>query len=555
MQISKNNKNEILLEFEYNPALVEIVKHFDNRKFDDENKVWTVPMMHVVEVLDRLTPLCFKSSSEILEEYDKSKKYKRRINRIKNGNLRETEIKKINLLNLPFFNYQKIGAAFLSTTRNSLLGDEPGLGKTLQSVATTLLLKTKTNLIFCPSSLKLNWRDEILKWTKNKKVIVISGTKKQRDILWDTKADYYILNYELLLRDFDKISKIDWDIIITDEATRISNPKAKVSKLIKKIKSKYRIALTGTPLNNAVHDIWNVLDFCKPNILGTYWQFTQKYCEKDRFGSIIGYKNLNELKKHISDIMIRRKKDEVLHELPDKLYETLYIELDPEEKKIYNAIRDELVETLKEYEVSRVLKDGYLSNILVKMTRLKQATDSLELVSEHKVSSKLDTLKELLKDIMYEDKKAIVFSQFSEMTDILMEELKEYKPLLIAGKITQEQRHKNVNKFQNEDENKIMIMTEAGGFGLNLQRANYIIHYDLPWSISKIEQREGRSHRIGQTSKLTIFKLIVQDSIDEYVLKILDKKQKLSESILGDKEKARKVKITKRDIRKILNIE
>ncbi|MCP6727362.1 MAG: SNF2-related protein [Patescibacteria group bacterium] len=554
MQISKNNKNELVLTFDYNAALVEIVKHFDSRKYDNETKEWTVPVLHVVQVLDTLTPLGFHTSLEVLEEYDKAKKKKKKIKRIREGDFKDSEIEIFKLLNLPLFGFQEIGAGFLVATKSSLLGDEPGCGKSIQSIATVLIRKAKKILILCPSTLKLNWKDEIEKWASHKTSIVIGGDKKLRAKQWNQDVDFYIMNYELLLRDMDYINKIEWDFLIADEATRISNPKAKQSKNIKKIKAKYRIALTGTPLNNAVQDVWNILDFCQPNLLGTFWQFTQKYCDKDRFGGITGYKNLSELKKHISDNMLRRKKKDVLNELPDKLYETLYIEFDPEEKKIYEAIRDEIAADLNEYNINRVLKDRYLSNVLVKMVRLKQAADSLELVSEHTFSSKTNALKELLKDIIHKDDKALVFTQFSEMADILMRELKEYRPLLISGKVKQEDRHMNVDTFQNKEENKLMIMTEAGGFGLNLQRANYIIHYDLPWSISKMEQREGRAHRIGQTSNLTVYRLIAQDTVDEYVLKVLHKKQKLSEEILGDREKAKKIKISKADIRRMLKI-
>ena len=554
MQIDKNNKNELVISFDYSAPLVEIVKHIDSRKYNNETKDWTVPMLHVVEVLDTLTPLGFHTTADILDDYNKAKNKKIKIERIKAGEFKDSEKEIFKLLNLPLFGFQEVGAGFLVASKSSLLGDEPGCGKSIQSIATVLIRNAKKTLILCPSTLKLNWKDEIEKWAKNKTSVVIGGDKKIRDKQWNQDVDFYIINYELLLRDMDYINKIEWDFLIADEATRVSNPKAKQSKNIKKIKAKYRIALTGTPLNNAVQDVWNILDFCQPNLLGSFWQFTEKYCDKDRFGGITGYKNLSELKKHISNNMLRRKKKDVLHELPDKLYETLYIEFDPEEKKIYEAIRDEIVAELKEYNIKRVLKDKYLSNVLVKMVRLKQAADSLELVSDHTFSSKTNALKELLKDIIHKEDKAIIFTQFAEMAEILMRELKEYKPLLIAGRVKQEDRHSNVELFQTKDENKLMIMTEAGGFGLNLQRANYIIHYDLPWSISKMEQREGRAHRIGQTSNLTVFRLIAQNTVDEYVLKILHRKHKLAEEILGDREKARKVKISKTDIKRMLRI-
>ena len=551
MQISKKGNN-LIIEFEYNPCLVEIVKRFDSRTFNSKTKEWVVPIVHIKKVLETLIPLGFSAKQDVRDEYDKAVKHSQKVKKILAKEFTEHEKITLNNIQLPLFEYQKIGAGFLTITESALLGDEPGLGKSIQSLATTLIRNSKRTLIICPSSLKLNWKDEIQKWLKDKKVLEIDGDKKKRIELWEEESDYYVMNYELLLRDMEEILKKEWDFIIADEATRISNPKAKQSKLIKLIPAKYKIALTGTPLNNAVQDVWNILDFCRPNILGSFWQFTSKYCDKDRFGGIVGYKNLNELKICIADNMLRRKKSEVLDELPDKLYETIYVKFDIEENKIYEAIKNEISSELKEYEINKVLNDRFLSNALVKMIRLKQVTGSLELVSDHKFSSKTDALKELLKDILNNGSKALIFTQFSGMADILVRELAEYKPLLYSGKVDNVTRKENVDKFQSNDENRIMIMTSAGNYGLNLQRASYIIHYDLPWSIAKMEQREGRAHRIGQKTNVTVFNLIVQGSIDEYVLKVLYKKQTMSEEILGDKERMRKVKISRKDIKKML---
>lgn len=551
MQISKNGEN-LIISFDYNPALIEIVKQFDSRKFNSDTREWIVPSIHVKNVLETLIPLGFSARQDVRDEYDKVVKHKQKIERILASDFKDSEKEALEKTTLPLYNFQKIGTGFLSVTKSSLLADEPGLGKTMQVLATTIIGDAKKVLVICPSTLKLSWQDEINKWLKNKKITIITGEKKNRIKQWTEESDYHIMNYELLLRDIEEIKKIDWDYVIADEATRISNPKAKQSKLIKTIPAKHRIALTGTPLNNAIQDIWNILDFCQPNILGSYWQFTTKYCEKDRFGGIVSYKNLNELKVHIADNMLRRKKKEVLQELPDRLYETIYVEFDEEEKKIYEAVKEEILTELKEYEINKVLSDKYLSNALVKMVRLKQITGSLELVSQHVFSSKTNALKELLEDIMHNGSKALVFTQFSVMADILIRELSKYKPLLISGKVSNEERKTNVDKFQENDENQILVSTEAGGFGLNLQRANYVIHYDLPWSISKMEQREGRAHRIGQKSNLTVFRLIVQNTVDEYVLKVLHKKQKMSDDILGDKERMKKIKISKKDIERML---
>ena len=230
--------------------------------------------------------------------------------------------------------------------------------------------------------------------------------------------------------------------------------------------------------------------------------------------------------------MIRRTKKEVFSELPDRMYETLYIEFSDEEKQIYEAIKNEITEELENYHVDTVLKDKFLSVVIVKMTRLRQATGSLKLISGINYSSKINALKELLVDILQEDSKAIIFTEFKEMSNILYSELQKYNPCLFTGDTPQKERQNIIKEFNDVDKSKILIMSPAGGEGLNLQRANYIIHYDLPWSVSKIEQREGRAHRIGQKNKVTVFMLIVKNSIDEYVFKVLHKKQKLSDILL-----------------------
>jgi len=447
-----------------------------------------------------------------------------------------------------------------------LLADSPGCGKSIQSIATTIIRDAKKVLVVCPATLKLSWFDELEKWIPDTKVTVISGNKKEREEKWNEDSVYYLSNYEQLLRNLPEMQKIDWDYIIADEATRLSNIKSKQSIQIKKIKAKHRISLTGTPLNNKIEDVWNILDFCQQNSLGDYWSFTNKYCIKQKIhlkekiskeGKIIkgrtvslitGYKNLGELKNILSDYMIRRTKEEVLSELPPKLYETVYVEFSKEEKEIYKNVQENILSELKDLTIDT----KYLNEAMVKLVRLKQVTNSLELVSDNTYSSKILALKELLGDIINDNAKAIIFSQFSTFTDILMRELAEYNPLLISGKVKQEQRNENIKLFNNDDRYKLLCMTEAGGFGLNLQRANYVIHADLPWSISKKIQREDRCHRKGQEKNVTIYQLIVKDTVDEYVLKVLMKKQKMSDEILGDSERINKVKISKTDIKKLL---
>jgi SNF2 family DNA or RNA helicase len=550
MKIYKH-KEKIRIEFPYNPIIIEKIKRIDGRKFDPKTKTWDVPIFQIQKVLDTFSKHDIEISPELLEESKNYLKKERTLSRIKKGDFKESEEKIFKKIKLPLFDFQKIGAGFLSAAKSGLLGDEPGLGKSIQSLAYQRINDCKKILIICPSILKLNWFDELAKWDKGEK-IVIAGTRTRREKLWKTKSKFYILNYELILKDFDLLDKIKWDLIIADEATRISNPKAKQSKLIKKINAKYRLALTGTPFNNSIQDVWNIIDFCRPDFLGTYWEFQDKYCLLDYFRTVTGYKNLDELKESIKTVMIRRLKNDVLKELPEKMYENIFVEFSKEEKQVYEAVKKELRNELKTLEIN-LATDRFLSNALVKMIRLMQVTDSLKLVSDREESTKIEVLKELLNDILDVNSKAIVYTRFSKMADILVEKLSEYNPLLISGRIDNDTRSKNVKKFTNEEKNKILIMTDAGSFGLNLQRAKYIIHVDLPWSISKIEQREGRAHRIGQSEKVTVYKIIIANSIDEYILKTLYRKQKQSSELLSDKKRISRVKISKKDLKNILN--
>jgi SNF2 family DNA or RNA helicase len=549
--ISEKDEN-LIITFDYNPVIISLIKCFVGRKFNPADKSWSVPKIHMQDVLKTLIPLGFEMDESIREYYNKNYAVKdilkEKVERMKEGRFKQCELDLFEKTGLPLREFQKKGVGFMCVTKSALLADDVGLGKSLQTLATVLINNSQKTLIVCPSSVKLSWQDEINKWLKNQNINVISGNKKERTELWKKESVYYIANYECVLRDFDNIKKIKFNYIICDEAIKIANPRTQISKTIKKLQAEHKYCLTGTPLTNSIHDCWSLMDFCQPGLLGTFWQFCERYCEKDRWGNIVAYKNIQELKEILSKYMLRRTKEEVLSELPEKSYETRYVEFSGKEKEIYKAVKEELVNELKEIDI----KTNYLSNALVKLVRLKQLTCSLNLLTEHKISSKLDTLKELLTDIMIDDKKCLIFTQFATMAKILKEELKEYSPLLITGETDIAERNENIHKFQENDVNKILILTSATNEGVNLQRASYIIHYDNPWSLGKMIQREGRAYRIGQKNNVIIFQLIVKDTVDEYVLKILNKKQKMADSILGDSERINKVKISKADINKLL---
>jgi SNF2 family DNA or RNA helicase len=457
---------------------------------------------------------------------------------------------------LPLFPYQKVGAAFLVKIGSGLMGDDMGLGKTIQSLAVCDKVGAKKVLIFAPSAVKWQWAAEIDKflgkstwrnppsvqypysatlpeYSEVSQTVVIEGNANERQELWHGDYRFYIANYELLLRDFADMDKREWDVIIADEATKISNHQAKQVKAIKKLRAKRRIAMTGTPVSNRANEVWSIIDFCVPGALGDYWSFLNHYCLKNQFGGIYGYQNLDELSAKLKRYMIRRMKVDVLPELPDKIVTDIPFDLTPEEKILYKRIKKEILFEVKETDIAKIQNPMTIQYTLVKLLRLRQLADSAELLGFNKMSSKLAVLKELLQESVDNDRKVLVFTQFAAMADIIAREFAEYKPLVISGK-TKEDYSSVVQKFNDIEEHKILIMTSAGQFGLNVQRASVIFHYDQEWSLAKMFQREGRAHRYGQKDTVLVYNLLAKGTVDYYVKKVLHDKAVLAGKILGD---------------------
>lgn len=529
------NESKLIINFEYDKFIVSLMSMFPGKKFMPKkpgvSAYWTIPIQQVESVVNILSFYSFTFSTPVMVLFNQARKYKDKIQRIKDGKFTDIEIEALGKLEIPFYDYQKIGVGFECAGHCILLADEPGLGKTVQTLSATKIRQAKKVLIFCPKSAKKTWEEEIEKWLGKEKTVIISGTPAIRQKLWESDSKYYISNYHQLLNDHERMKKIPWDFIIADEATDISNPQAKMTRRLKELECVNKIALTGTPISNTIKDIWSIMDWVRPGLLGTYWDFVKEYCIANHFGQIVAYKNLDKLRVKIEPYFLRRLKADVLKELPPKTYENIYTEFSPEEARLYKAIKEEITTDLID---SGMLDRGNLGQVFVKMVRLKQMTDSSELVTGEPVSSKLDDLKDLLKIVLAGDRKALVFTQFKEMAVILMRELDEYKPLLIAGGVSEKDRDDNRHMFNEDTEHKLLIMTSAGSRALNLQRATSVIHYDLPWSIDKAIQREDRAHRSGQTENVTVYRMMVRDTIDEYNLKVLFRKGKTSRQVLGD---------------------
>lgn len=443
---------------------------------------------------------------------------------------------------MQLYPYQKEGVDFLLKSTSGLIADEVGLGKTIQALSYIGKTSAYPVLILCPAILKWQWKEETERWLPGPRIAVIGGSASERLTLWQTPADIYIANYELLLRDLPEIARRVWEVMVCDEATRIANPWTKTYKTLYNIKARRRVALTGTPVSNTPQELWGILNWCYPGILGKYRHFVDRYCVRNMWGGIFGYQNMEELRGRVKNLMIRRLKKDVLPQLPKRISSDIPLELSEKEYELYKKIQKELLFEIEKEDIAKIENPITIQNTLTKMLRLRQVTGSLELLGNNDKSGKLEGLKELLPTILNGDRKTIIFTFFSSMADILERELKEYKPLKITGEVSG--REEIIAAFNSRPEHRILCMTSAGQYGLNIQAASVIIHYDQEWSLAKMEQRTGRAWRIGQQRSVLEYNLIARKTIDEYIRKVLHRKQKVSDAILP---------VTMSDIRAMLS--
>lgn len=527
MHVRKHN-NTILISFQYDPQIISFVKSLEGRKYLPHLKEWSIPLAGSHASIDRLAKRGFTIHPDLWAEVRKDQEQAREVEAL--ALLPDTDF----TTTLPLFPYQKVGAAFLWKIGSGLIGDSPGTGKTIQVMALAEKAGAEKILVFCPAVLKHQWENELKTFVPHRKAVVIEGTKAERVALWQEEADYYIANYELLLRDFDNMNCREWDYIFADEATKICNPQAKQSKVIKKLRAKKRVAMSGTPISNRAQDCWNLIDFTNPGAFGNYWAFLGRYCLKDRFGGIFAYQNMDELREKLRRYMIRRTKEEVLPELPAKITTDVPFVLSEEEAKLQKKIKMEILHEIEAADINKIEYPMRLQFTIAKFQRLRQLADSLELLGENKKSTKLEVLKELLQENLENGRKAIIFSEFAKMCDILKRELPEYNPVMITGDVPNEVRQPLLDRFNADPECKICIMSSAGMWGLNITAASIVVNYDLPFSLSKLEQRIGRAHRIGQKNKVQVFNLLGKGTADMAIKKIIHSKAELAGQVLGD---------------------
>lgn len=440
-------------------------------------------------------------------------------------------------------NYQKNGYKWLRTLESwqfgGILADDMGLGKTLQVISVLLAAKEEgkegTSLVVSPASLVFNWGEEFQRFAPELKVFLITGTQEERHGIIDSyqDADVLVTSYDLLKRDIHFYEDKQFQYQIIDEAQYIKNHTTAAAKAVKVINSRTRYALTGTPIENRLSELWSIFDYLMPGFLYGYDVF------KREMESPIVKSNdeaaMKRLQKMVGPFILRRLKGDVLKDLPAKLEESRYVRFGSTQQKLYDGQVLHMKESLSKQDDSEFNKNKLL--ILAELTRLRQICCDPSLCFENYKgeAAKLEACLQLIQSAIDGGHRMLVFSQFTSMLAILQEKLDEsgISYYTITGSTSKEKRLQMVKEFNEGDVPVFLISLKAGGVGLNLTGADVVIHYDPWWNLAVQNQATDRAHRIGQTKKVTVYKLIAKGTIEEKIQKLQETKKDLAEQVIG----------------------
>lgn len=527
-----NGETSAFISFPYDSELVGVMRNQSSRFWHATEKLWEIPVNRLPKVL----PAMGNREITITGNYKK----KERVAKVPKGFEFKTKP----------FEHQIEGFEYGLKYDKFLLGDEQGLGKTKQVIDIALAKKLQKGykhcLIICGvNGLKYNWQAEIgihsnenswilgTKYNGRGKATIGSNKDKLADLI-NLPDSYFLITNVETLRDKDIQDKLKElcnngtiGMAAIDEIHKCKNPASQQGKGILKVLPETRIAMTGTPLMNTPLDLFIVLKW-----LGferhSFYQFKKHYCVMGGYGGyeVVGYRNLGELQENLDSLMLRRLKKDAL-DLPDKLYTTEYVEMNAKQTKIYNEVKAEIKEAIDKIKIS--------PNPLAQLIRLRQATAYTGILSSQiKESAKLDRLEEIVEEIAENNEKAIIFSNWTDMTTPTFNRLKRFNPAIITGDTKDREFEKDM--FMNDDSCKCIIGTiGAMGTGLTLTAATTVIFLDSPWNRANKEQAEDRAHRIGTKGNVNVITLVCKDTIDERIEDLVMQKGKMADALVDGK--------------------
>ena len=615
IEIGVNQDDRLVVRFSYDKELVELMHELPSRSFNKKTKLWEIPLLDLPILRDTLEPYVLRHRAKIVLTEGARRRYLQALEFQKGltilSQLTDVEYATVGLRpGVNLYPFQKVGATYLEQAKRALLAFDMGLGKTITAIAATGRLmeqgKVKKPLIICPASLKYSWAIELAKFS-NYSYTIIDGEAKSRKKRYRNNSDFTIVNYDLLRHDIDEINAVEWDLAIADEIQRAKNYTTAISRNIRTIQPEYIFGLTGTPIENELMDLFTIMRFINPAMFGANGMyFKDRYFEKNKFGGILNYRdNRNhEIDRKTSFFMIRRKKRDVLSDLPEKIVKFYHISLSAEERAVYNRYKAQVANNFEDVDLSTIVEGNTSANVLTQVVYLREICDCINLVEpqEDIVSSKLNELKNILTDIPMENK-VVIFTEYERMAKIIEENVpyqsvhlhggiengcrlekeiekrikKENKDLegrdldLKIHEAKQEAQCKNcpyfndinmcntrkkiISKFNDDPNVRLFISTNAGKEGLNLQVAPVVINYDMSFNPAVNEQRIARIDRIGQESdKILVINLVCHDTIEEKILKILEEKQDLFDKIIDKIDKSDKDILRKLTVDDLVNL-
>jgi superfamily II DNA or RNA helicase len=445
----------------------------------------------------------------------------------------------LDLLRAKLLPYQVEGMLHLAFGERALLADEMGLGKTIQAIAAVELLRRRKGvervLVVLPASLKAEWEEQIGRFS-DLSVTIVSGSRAERLRQYAAPGFFTLVNYEQVLIDRPDINRlVGPDIVILDEAQRIKNWQTKTAQAVKELKSPYAFVLTGTPLENRIDEVYSIVQYLDPRLLGPLFRFNRDFYVLDERGRPTDYKNLAVLRERLAPVMLRRRKDEVEDQLPGRTVDTYYVAMAPEQRLRYLDYETPAARLIQTAQRRPLTKEEF--------DRLQQLFACMRMICDTpyildpscRVSPKLDELEDILSELLSDPtRKVIVFSEWERMLELVRELAQEMATDFAwhTGSVPQDRRRAEIRRFKSDPACRLFLSTDSGSVGLNLQVASAVVNMDLPWNPAKLEQRIARAWRKNQMRAVTVVNLVCENSIEHRIQHLLALKQGLADGVL-----------------------
>ena len=451
----------------------------------------------------------------------------------------------------PLYPYQREGMLHLAFKERSLLADEMGLGKTIQAIAACALLQrlgqASRVLVVAPASLKTEWEEQIQRFT-NLPYRLVFGTRKKRLALYASPAFFTVTNYEQVVRDGLDINRtLKPDVVILDEAQRIKNWTTKTAQAVKRLESRYAFVLTGTPIENRIDELYSLVDFLNPGVLGPLFRFNREFYELDDRGRPVGYRNLDQLHARVRPFMLRRRKADVETELPDRTDQTFLVPLSGEQKNRY-LDHEAQAARLASIAKRRPLTPQESEKLLRELAMMRMVCDTNYILDpKERACPKLAELEKILEELSANsDVKVLIFSEWERMLELVQGLCRRLRLgyALHTGSVPQLRRRAEIQRFKNDPGCRVFLSTDSGSTGLNLQSASVVINCDLPWNPARLEQRISRAWRKHQTRPVTVFHLVSEGTIEQRMIGTLKAKQALADGVLDLRGDVSKIAFT-----------